>query len=146
MSFLFDVVFHNSRAAQRMANNNAPVRTRVSDIPNAERGGFCGALQRIQPPMPAGLARRLANKENYGLGKVSYIFESIDAIREFFRRCFTFSTSYFSSIYTIFPDFHNIINNMYFVLYNDFCSRELMCGACEQDPSDFINGQTFYTA
>lgn len=69
---LFDVVFHNSRAAQRMANNNAPVRTRVSDIPNAERGGFCGALQRIQPPMPAGLARRLANKENYGLGKVSY--------------------------------------------------------------------------
>ncbi|XP_031627233.1 kinesin-like protein CG14535 isoform X2 [Contarinia nasturtii] len=58
------------RAAQRMANNNAPVRSRVPDIPNAERGGFCGALQRIQPSMPAVLARRLANKENYGLGKV----------------------------------------------------------------------------
>lgn len=70
---LFDVAFHNSRAAQRMANNNAPVRTRVPDLPNAERGGFCGALQRIQPPMPAGMARRLANKENYGLGKVSVV-------------------------------------------------------------------------
>lgn len=54
-----------------MANNNAPVRSRVPDIPTAERGGFCGALQRIQPSMPAVLARRLANKENYGLGKVS---------------------------------------------------------------------------
>lgn len=72
-SSLFDVAFHNSRAAQRMANNNAPVRTRVPDLPNAERGGFCGALQRIQPPMPAGMARRLANKENYGLGKVSVV-------------------------------------------------------------------------
>lgn len=54
-----------------MANNAAPVRSRVPDIPTAERGGFCGALQRIQPSMPAVLARRLANKENYGLGKVS---------------------------------------------------------------------------
>lgn len=59
------------RAAQRMANNNGPVRSRVSDISNTERGGFCGALQRLQPSMPAGMARRLANKENYGLGKVS---------------------------------------------------------------------------
>lgn len=56
-----------------MANNNAPVRSRVPDLPNAERGGFCGALQRIQPSMPAVLARRLANKENYGLGKVSFV-------------------------------------------------------------------------
>lgn len=54
-----------------MANNNASVRPRVPDVTNAERGGFCGALQRISPPMPAGLAKRLANKENYGLGKVS---------------------------------------------------------------------------
>lgn len=42
----------------------------MPDVGNAERGGFCGALQRTPPPMPAGLAKRLANKENYGLGKV----------------------------------------------------------------------------
>lgn len=53
-----------------MANNNAPARTRVPDIPNVERGGFCGVLQRAPPAMPAGLARRLASKENYGMGKV----------------------------------------------------------------------------
>lgn len=34
-------------------------------------GGFCGALQRAPPTMPSALARRLVNKENYGLGKVS---------------------------------------------------------------------------
>lgn len=54
-----------------MANKDAPARTRIPDMPNVERGGFCGALQRTPPPMPAGLARRLANKENYGMGKVS---------------------------------------------------------------------------
>lgn len=59
------------RAAQRMANNNGPARTRVPDMSAPERGGFCGALQRTPPPMPIGLARRLANKENYGMGKVS---------------------------------------------------------------------------
>ena len=72
--FSLSLSLHFSRAAQRMANNNAPVRSRVPDIPTAERGGFCGALQRIQPSMPAVLARRLANKENYGLGKVSEWF------------------------------------------------------------------------
>lgn len=40
-------------------------------MPNTDRGGFCGALQRTPPAIPAGLARRLANKENYGMGKVS---------------------------------------------------------------------------
>lgn len=40
-------------------------------MPNIDRGGFCGALQRAPPAMPAGLARRLVNKENYGMGKVS---------------------------------------------------------------------------
>lgn len=57
-----------------MANNNASAvnsRSRVTDITNVERGGFCGALQRMPPFMPSNLARRLANKENYGLGKVS---------------------------------------------------------------------------
>lgn len=60
------------RSAQRTANNNAPIKARVLDMPNTDRGGFCGALQRTPPAIPAGLARRLANKENYGMGKVSF--------------------------------------------------------------------------
>lgn len=39
-------------------------------MPTTERGGYCGALQRAPPTMPAGLARRLANKDNFGMGKV----------------------------------------------------------------------------
>lgn len=66
------------RAAQRMANNSAPVKTRVPEMPSIDRGGFCGALQRAPPAMPAGLARRLVNKENYGMGKVS---ETLDTRR-----------------------------------------------------------------
>lgn len=66
------------RAAQRMSNNNAATKSRVPEMPSSERGGFCGALQRAPPPMPAGLARRLANKDNFGLGKVSHIFYSSD--------------------------------------------------------------------
>lgn len=53
-----------------MANNNVPTKARVPEMPNIERGGYCGALQRTPPAMPAGLARRLVNKENYGMGKV----------------------------------------------------------------------------
>ncbi|KAL1401568.1 hypothetical protein pipiens_006505 [Culex pipiens pipiens] len=33
-------------------------------------GGFCGAIQRTAPPVPAGLARRMANREFGGLGKL----------------------------------------------------------------------------
>lgn len=63
------------RAAQRMSNNNVVTKSRVPEMPSSERGGFCGALQRAPPPMPAGLARRLANKDNFGLGKVNnYIY------------------------------------------------------------------------
>lgn len=54
-----------------MANNNGPTRSRGPETPAPDRGGFCGALQRTPPAMPVGLARRLANKENYGMGKVS---------------------------------------------------------------------------
>lgn len=58
-----------------MANNNAGItKPRVPEIPPADRGGFCGALQRAPPPMPAGLARRLANKDNFGMGKVNISF------------------------------------------------------------------------
>lgn len=56
-----------------MANNSASMKPRVPDVGNVERGGYCGALQRTSPPMPAGLAKRLANKENYGLGKVKFL-------------------------------------------------------------------------
>lgn len=87
MAIFYFSLFHFSRAAQRMANNNTPVRSRVPDIPNAERGGFCGALQRIQPSMPAVLARRLANKENYGLGKVSFCICYAYVFRVFFCVC-----------------------------------------------------------
>lgn len=55
-----------------MSNNNVVTKSRVPEMPSSERGGFCGALQRAPPPMPAGLARRLANKDNFGLGKVSF--------------------------------------------------------------------------
>ncbi|XP_055589346.1 uncharacterized protein LOC129741631 [Uranotaenia lowii] len=37
----------------------------------ADIGGFCGAIQRTPPPVPAGLARRMANREVLGLGKES---------------------------------------------------------------------------
>lgn len=40
-----------------------------SSIP-ARNGGFCGALQRAPPPMPASLSRRLSSRECYGVGKV----------------------------------------------------------------------------
>lgn len=71
MIFFFGLL---CRAAQRMSNNNAATKSRVPEMPSSERGGFCGALQRAPPPMPAGLARRLANKDNFGLGKVSHIY------------------------------------------------------------------------
>lgn len=79
--FLCALFLYMNRAAQRMANNNVAVAATAtpsavrnrnsSEQANVERGGFCGALQRTPPSMPSGLARRLAHKENYGLGKVS---------------------------------------------------------------------------
>ncbi|XP_035917656.1 kinesin-like protein CG14535 isoform X2 [Anopheles stephensi] len=41
-------------------------------------GGFCGAIQRTPPPIPAGLARRMANRENIGLGKVKVMLRVSD--------------------------------------------------------------------
>lgn len=55
-----------------MSSNNAAAGSRVPEMSSSERGGFCGALQRAPPPMPAGLARRLANRDNFGVGKVRY--------------------------------------------------------------------------
>ncbi|KAG4076293.1 hypothetical protein HA402_014842 [Bradysia odoriphaga] len=66
-------------AAQRLANNNAAPKTRVPDMPTTERGGYCGALQRAPPAMPAGLARRLANKDNFGMGKVKVMLRIADS-------------------------------------------------------------------
>lgn len=60
-----------------MANNNGPTRTRMPDMAATDRGGYCGALQRTPPAMPAGLARRLANKENYGMGKVRVLCQPL---------------------------------------------------------------------
>lgn len=56
-----------------MSGNNVASSSRVPEMPSSERGGFCGALQRAPPSMPAGLARRLATKDNFGAGKVSLV-------------------------------------------------------------------------
>ncbi|XP_067623434.1 kinesin-like protein CG14535 [Eurosta solidaginis] len=70
-----------ARAAQRLAQTHNSTKSRTTEVPNtsARNGGFCGALQRAPPPMPPGLARRLANKENYGLGKVKVMLRVSDA-------------------------------------------------------------------
>ncbi|XP_033150819.1 kinesin-like protein GA13060 [Drosophila busckii] len=41
-------------------------------------GGFCGALQRAPPAMPAGLTRRLSSRECYGVGKVKVMLRVAD--------------------------------------------------------------------
>lgn len=51
------------------AGNNT--RSRSTEMTASDRGGYCGALQRSPPPMPAALTRRLINRENMGFGKVS---------------------------------------------------------------------------
>lgn len=60
----------NFRAAQKMVSAASGTKTRSHGV---ERGGFCGAIQRAPPPMPASLARRMSNKENVGFGKVSSV-------------------------------------------------------------------------
>ncbi|XP_037958199.1 kinesin-like protein CG14535 isoform X2 [Teleopsis dalmanni] len=69
----------DKRAAQKLAQSGS-TKARTSEMPNtsARNGGFCGALQRAPPPMPPGLARRLANKENYGIGKVKVMLRVSD--------------------------------------------------------------------
>lgn len=62
----------SSRAAQRMVSaGNGTKSSRTSHGNGADRGGFCGAIQRAPPIMPPSLARRLSNKENMGFGRVS---------------------------------------------------------------------------
>lgn len=48
-------------------------KSRSTDAGICDRGGYCGVIQRAPPTMPPGLVRRLANKENPGLGKVCFI-------------------------------------------------------------------------
>nr|XP_014103110.1 kinesin-like protein CG14535 isoform X2 [Bactrocera oleae] len=71
----------DKRAAQKLAQTHNSTKSRTAELPNASarNGGFCGALQRAPPPMPPGLARRLANKENYGIGKVKVMLRVSDA-------------------------------------------------------------------
>lgn len=71
ISLMESFFFH--RTAQKLSQSGTS-RNRTSADMSARNGGFCGALQRAPPPMPPGLARRLANKENYGIGKVSLLF------------------------------------------------------------------------
>ncbi|XP_049278052.1 kinesin-like protein CG14535 isoform X1 [Anopheles funestus] len=68
------------RAAQRLASGGseiAPV-TKNGTTEMSANGGFCGAIQRAPPPIPAGLARRMANRENIGLGKVKVMLRVSD--------------------------------------------------------------------
>lgn len=66
VSGLKNTFFFHFRAAQKVAST----KSKTMDM-NA--GGYCGALQRAPPPVPPALARRLANRENLGFGKVSPI-------------------------------------------------------------------------
>ncbi|XP_055848672.1 kinesin-like protein CG14535 isoform X2 [Episyrphus balteatus] len=68
------------RAAQKLAQGGGSSKSRSTDMAHTSRnGGFCGALQRAPPPLPPGLARRLANKENYGIGKVKVMLRVSDS-------------------------------------------------------------------
>jgi hypothetical protein len=58
------------RAAQRMVSAGNGTKSSRSHGNGADRGGFCGAIQRAPPIMPPSLARRLSNKENMGFGRV----------------------------------------------------------------------------
>ncbi|XP_058056821.1 kinesin-like protein CG14535 [Anopheles bellator] len=70
------------RAAQRLASGGGGVEPVGGGSTTAEmtaaNGAFCGAIQRTPPPIPAGLARRMANRENVGLGKVKVMLRVSD--------------------------------------------------------------------
>ncbi|XP_053673857.1 kinesin-like protein CG14535 [Anopheles nili] len=67
------------RAAQRLASGgNETATTKNCTTEMSANGGFCGAIQRASPPVPAGLARRMANRENIGLGKVKVMLRVSD--------------------------------------------------------------------
>ena len=68
----------SSRAAQRMVSAANGTKSSRSHGNGSERGGFCGALQRAPPLIPPSLARRLANKENLGFGRVSEVFHCLN--------------------------------------------------------------------
>lgn len=62
----------SSRAAQRMVSAGNGTKTSRTHANGADRGGFCGAIQRSPPVLPPSLARRLSNKETMGFGRVSW--------------------------------------------------------------------------
>lgn len=70
------------RAAQRMVSAGNGTKSSRPHGNGSERGGFCGALQRAPPLIPPSLARRLANKENLGFGRVSEVFHCLILISE----------------------------------------------------------------
>ncbi|XP_070497103.1 kinesin-like protein CG14535 isoform X4 [Chironomus tepperi] len=66
----------SKRAAQRMVS--AANGTKSTRYHGAERGGFCGSIQRSPPQMPASLARRMTNKESLGFGRVKVMLRVSD--------------------------------------------------------------------
>ncbi|XP_055685396.1 kinesin-like protein CG14535 isoform X2 [Lutzomyia longipalpis] len=61
-----------------MSGHGSHKSTRTTEILSSDRGGFCGALQRTPPSMPAAISRRLANRENAGIGKVKVMLRIAD--------------------------------------------------------------------
>lgn len=53
-------------------------RGAMSASQTPRNGGFCGALQRAPPAMPAALQRRLSSRECYGVGKVKVMLRVAD--------------------------------------------------------------------
>ncbi|XP_060655199.1 kinesin-like protein CG14535 isoform X2 [Drosophila nasuta] len=66
----------DNRGRHPAMNTNISSSGATNSIPR--NGGFCGALQRAPPPMPPGLARRLASRECYGVGKVKVMLRVAD--------------------------------------------------------------------
>lgn len=66
----------NENRGRHVAGSAASGSGSSSHMPR--NGGFCGALQRAPPPIPPGLARRLASRDCYGVGKVKVMLRVAD--------------------------------------------------------------------
>ncbi|XP_065081385.1 kinesin-like protein CG14535 [Ochlerotatus camptorhynchus] len=69
---------HHHHQPSSQQQNPLQQTGKMSAMGGGEIGGFCGAIQRTPPPVPAGLARRMANREIVGLGKVKVMLRVSD--------------------------------------------------------------------
>ncbi|XP_055632342.1 kinesin-like protein CG14535 [Toxorhynchites rutilus septentrionalis] len=63
---------------QHHQSQHSSAKMSGAGVGGGEIGGYCGAIQRTPPPVPAGLARRMANREVVGLGKVKVMLRVSD--------------------------------------------------------------------